>query len=364
MAPVHRRPQRLAAVRPGAMRGRQGRSRSPRRSRRSSAVIEASRTAASSIASGSPSTSADLARRATVLVRKSESRGHGDSSVDEQLERLDVRERGDRQALPIRGNVERRQDDDRLPGDLQALAAGAPEPALVRTASPRRPPTAGTRRADARSCRARAIGAARAPRPSAPHRSRRPFAPAPASGARARTAADQGLPIRPARPTTPHRGSAAEPARAQREPALADPARTGQRDHVRARKKPLHLRQLAPAPTKLLSSPGRLPAVDCFSSFAMPQPTRDDRATSTGRSGSTVPLMWWSGDAAPTEGICVPHRAPARGSRLTDSTPPRSPGGAEAPARLIPRIGHLADDTSPADADHRQIETNEERIWK
>jgi hypothetical protein len=102
---------------------------------------------------------------------------------------------------------------------------------------------------------------------------------------------------------------------------------------VRARQKPLHLRQLAPAPHEAAQLDWEVAAVDCFSSLAMPQPTLDDRATLRGRPGSTVPLMKRERTFHADRRDLSPSPGSGQGlpaNRWYPSTP--SPGrGAEAP---------------------------------
>ena len=72
----------------------------------------------------------DVAHRAAVLLGQCKIRSHSNRPVDEQADRFNLGQRGERELPPIVRNVERRQSNDGLTGDVEPLAAGAYNPHL------------------------------------------------------------------------------------------------------------------------------------------------------------------------------------------------------------------------------------------
>ena len=250
MAPLHRRPQRLTAPRPSPPIGRQqakpviqpveqitgGHRSQPHRGQldRQRQPVE---------------TPADLTGRPAVLLRKREIRSHRHRPVNQQPQRLDLRERGDRQPLTGRGKLQRRQHDGRLPGNAQPLATGAQDP---------QPRTARHQRRHQLPARVQQMLAViehhqQPPLPQVSHQRfldavLRPVIHAHRASQRIRHKIGT---IQLGQLSHPHavREIAPQPmSRPQREPALADPARTRQRDHTRRRQQPPDLHQLASPP--------------------------------------------------------------------------------------------------------------------
>ena len=235
-------------VSPARLPPRSSASASPRRSQICSGDRAAARAAASSIASGMPSSRlADLRHGAGVVGVQGEARGGVVRALAEEADRLRALELREIGMLAGLGQRQRRHPPGHLAVDAQALAArghdvqvraGAQQPVDQRARRPR---------SGARSCRARSAGADRRSSPPARHSARsRSAAAAPSAGDR--LVGHQGG-IRD-RGELDHAHAVLEvglPSRGQleRESRLAAAAGSGQRQQARAVERLVQLGQLA-----------------------------------------------------------------------------------------------------------------------